>query len=293
MKSANIIWQSLKSFALRLPRQGVALLLITLTSVPMLALRKAPEDTSAANELRLPILMYHQLTKDPRLVSEFCISAEQFAADLDALEKMGYETVSMAQVIAFCESGGSIPAAKPVVISFDDGFESFYAYAFPLLKEHGMRAVLGVIGEEAERFSATEDHRLKYSSCTWTELAEIAASGLVEIESHTWNLHNKKNGRKGAAKKFGESTEDYRTLLTNDVEATQAAYKTHGLPEFSVYVYPYGTFSADSAEILRSLGVRAAFVCDARVNILHAGETEPLMELKRFKRKPGTFCIRE
>ncbi|MDR1410228.1 MAG: polysaccharide deacetylase family protein [Oscillospiraceae bacterium] len=293
MKNTFSIQQLQKKIFTRLPLQGIVLLLVVLMSVMFFGLRGMPVNSSTAQEVRLPILMYHQLTKDTCLVNEYCITKDQFAGDLAALKEMGYETVSMAQVIAFCERGEPLPVSKPIVISFDDGFESFYVYAFPLLKKHAMKAVLGVIGEEAERFSNSEDHRLKYSCCTWDQLTEMAESGLVEIESHTWNLHSKKNGRKGAAKKFGESAEAYRTLLEKDVGATREAYQKHRLPDFSVYVYPYGAFSGESPEILRSLGVRAAFVCDARVNVLRVGETAPLMELKRFNRVPGTFCIKE
>jgi len=272
----------------KLPLHGIILLLIPLLMLPLMPPQDMAKKAHAGNEVRLPILMYHQLTKEPSRVCDHCITARQFESDLDELIKLGYTTVSMAQVIAFCELGTPLPP-KPIVISFDDGFEAFYVYGFPMLKQRGMKAVLAVIGEETERFTQTEDRRLKYSSSTWPQLKEMSDSGLVEIESHSWNLHSKKGGRLGAMKKNCESTEEYLALLTNDVEKMRTEFKNNGLPDFSVYVYPYGRFSSETSEILSSLGVRAIFLCDSRVNVLRAGDTDVLMRLKRFNRAPGTF----
>jgi peptidoglycan/xylan/chitin deacetylase (PgdA/CDA1 family) len=267
----------------------LALLIIPLLVLPAM---RVQEVAAQGEEVRLPILMYHQLTQNRNLECKHCITVAQLKKDLDWLIDHGYQTVSMAQVIDFCTNGTPLPP-KPVVISFDDGFESFYAYAFPLLKEREMCAVLAIIGAETDRFSNTQDHRLKYSSCTWEQLEELCASGLVELASHSWSLHTESGGRKGAAKMPGESIEEYRRVLTRDVEKMRAALLAHGLPDFVAYAYPYGAYSTDSGEILSSLGVQAAFICDSRVNILHRGSTIGLMELKRFNRAPGSFCLEE
>ena len=94
-----------------------------------------------------------------------------------------------------------------------------------------------------------------------------------------------------AAKKRGESAEAYREVLTRDVQRLREAFQKNGLPDFSVYVYPFGQYSRESPEILRDLGIKAALICDSRVNLLCPGDTEPLMRLKRFNRVPGGFCL--
>ncbi|MDR3345200.1 MAG: polysaccharide deacetylase family protein [Oscillospiraceae bacterium] len=265
---------------------GAASITAEQTAASTAAKPTAVPGTTAVQELRLPILMYHQLTTKPERTHELCITLELFKQDLDEIEKKGYTPVSMAQVIDFCEQGKPLPP-KPIVLSFDDGYESFYVYAYPLLKERKMHATLAVIGWVADRFSKVSDHRLKYSCCTWEQLREMAEDGTAEVLSHSWDLHTMEKGRNGAAQKKGESIEDYRAALAEDMEYMHKAFERAKLPDVPVFVYPYGAFSPDSAEILRSLGIRAAFQCDSRVNILRAGDTDALMRLGRFNRPPG------
>ncbi|MDR0884539.1 MAG: polysaccharide deacetylase family protein [Oscillospiraceae bacterium] len=265
-----------------------ALLLVAALLLPMLGLRALePVRATAAREgVELPILMYHQLTKDARLVNEFTVTVDQFAKDLDALAARGYTAVRMEQVLAYVEQGKPLPE-KPVIISFDDGLETFSVYAAPLLKAKGWVGVFAVIGSETDKFSAVDDHHLKYSSCTWAQLKELSDAGTGEIVSHTWDLHKNKNGRKGAAKIAGESEAAYRSVLAQDDESQRAAFAHAGLPAPTVYVYPYGEYSAASPKILQELGYRAAFICDARMNTLRPGDTDALMALKRYIRKPN------
>ena len=281
----------MKKINLKALYKSLLLLLIPVAAMGFMPKIVIPTNIIVGDTVHLPILMYHQLTKEPSRVCEYCVSVEQFGSDLDQLKKMGYNTVSLAQVIAFCETGEPLPP-KPIVISFDDGFESFYVYAYPMLREREMRAVLAVIGEEAERFTRVEDHRLKYSCSPWKQLKEMADSGIVELASHSWDLHyKKKNGRFGADKKNDESVKSYREVLRRDVEQMRQAFAENSLPPFEVYVYPYGEYSTESAEILTALGIKAALICDGRLNALRPGDTSRLMHLRRFNRVPGEFSF--
>jgi len=89
------------------------------------------------------------------------------------------------------------PGALNICLSFDDGYFDFYAIVFPLLKKHGLRALLAippiVVREQTEVASAARlavepehafDDPRNGAFCTWPELAELAASGHVTIAAH-------------------------------------------------------------------------------------------------------------
>ena len=81
-----------------------------------------------------------------------------------------------------------------MLLSFDDGYASFYTRVYPLLKAFGYPAVLALVGSWLD---APEDATVMYGDqpvprrnfMSWEQLREVAASGLVEIASHSYALH--------------------------------------------------------------------------------------------------------
>src|SRR5262249_28930986 len=104
-----------------------------------------------ANAYDIPILMYHhvQLEEDFR-GSFFSISITRFQQQLDWLKEHGYKTISFGDLFHII-SGTSPYTGKEVLITFDDGYESFKAMAVPELLARGMTAtvfvVVGLIGQ--------------------------------------------------------------------------------------------------------------------------------------------------
>lgn len=133
---------------------------------------------------RVPILLYHNILApgettvglDPKLN----ISAELFASHMQALKDAGYETITYEQYYDYVANGTALPE-KPVIISFDDGYVSNYNYAYPTLRELGMKATIFII----------TDRRGKALSCnphfSWNQAREMVDSGVIEIGSHTYS----------------------------------------------------------------------------------------------------------
>lgn len=94
----------------------------------------------------LPIIMYHSILKDGARQGKYVVSPEVLARDLDALRARGCETVTVRDLIAYTRDGAPLPA-KPVMLTFDDGYYNNYVYAYPLLRQRGMRAVVSIIGQ--------------------------------------------------------------------------------------------------------------------------------------------------
>jgi peptidoglycan/xylan/chitin deacetylase (PgdA/CDA1 family) len=102
---------------------------------------------SAANGLRpgapaVPILMYHVIASPPAGAPfpGLYVEPAEFAAQIDALVRAGYHAVTQDQMLAAWRGVGRLPA-KPIVVSFDNGYRSQYASALPILQRVGWVAV--------------------------------------------------------------------------------------------------------------------------------------------------------
>ena len=188
--------------------------------IPLPGCAAAPVSAPAPVGLEVPILMYHSVLKDPAKNGKYVVSPDELEQDLLYLSQQGYTTVFLSELVDFVEGRGALPA-KPVVITFDDGYLNFITYALPILEEHDMKAVLSVVGEYTRIFSETPDPNPNYAHCTFEDIRMLSLSGLVEIQNHSDNLHSL-NRRRGSSRMAGESAADYRAIFIADAEKLQA-----------------------------------------------------------------------
>ena len=234
--------------------------------------------------VRLPIVMYHHLSPKPSLWGQYVLSTEEFAADMEYLHAAGYETVTVAQLVAWVNGEGELPE-KPVMITFDDGYESAAVYAGPVLEEYGFQAVIAVIGSCADLFTEKEDHMLDYSYLSWSAVRKLSHGGTFEIQCHTYDMH-KLNARRGCAAMQGEGAESYRIALRSDLGRFREKCASEDVALANAIAFPFGAFGKDTVSIVKELGFSAAFTCTERVNIL-SGDPEDLYCLGRFNRPHG------
>ncbi len=240
-----------------------------------------------ANEslsVKLPVVMYHHISPKQKLQNDYTISPEQFEDDLIYIKEQGYQTITAKDLIGFTSNGDPLPE-KSIMITFDDGFESFYAYAYPLLQKHEMHAIVFVTGKDIDQFTEANDHNLDYSYMTWDEVSELAASEWVEIGNHTYNMHKANGSRMGCKIKDGENVESYKKLLTEDLQKTQDRILKATGRESTCFAYPFGGICKPAREVLKEMGFYAAFSCEEKVNVIKPGDD--LYKIGRFNRAYG------
>ena len=250
----------------------------------LLAFPAAADNENEAETVRLPIVMYHHMSPKARLWGDYVISPEQFESDLQYLRAQGYTPISTSELFAWYDGEGTLPE-KPVMITFDDGYESTYVYAKPLLEKYGMPSVVSIIGSVAQQYSDTPDHMLDYSHMSWEAAAETDAGGLMEVQCHTWNMH-KLEARRGCSPTSGESDEHYYGALADDLSKFCETYEQHIGHPCSVLALPFGMYTDRTLEYAKKLGFRAVLTCTEKVNLL-TGEEPELMELCRYNRPSG------
>jgi peptidoglycan/xylan/chitin deacetylase (PgdA/CDA1 family) len=92
----------------------------------------------------VPILMYHVIAAPPAGAPfpGLYVEPSELAAQMQALKNAGWHAVTLDQVQAYWQHGVSLGPGKPIVVSFDNGYQSQYTQALPVLRR------LGWVGDE-------------------------------------------------------------------------------------------------------------------------------------------------
>ena len=235
----------------------------------------------------LPILMYHQITREKNRVNKFTVTETELEEDLKYIVGRGYTTVTVEDLIDFRKSGKKLPA-KPLMISFDDGYETVYDILLPLLKKYELKAVAAVIGSAVDKFSQVEDHHIRYSHLNWEKVELLVKSGYVEIQNHTYDMHKNTGCRKGVRREKNENCEHYREALKTDLMRFQDEMEEHTGYRPKAVVYPFGEYSKETPVILKELGFEAALICEEKINRLDINNADEwIFRLGRFNRPGG------
>lgn len=134
----------------------------------------------------LPVFHFHETTRDT-LEPRFAYLAEN-----------GYRTVISSDVAGFVRDGRH-PGARAVMLAFDDAWASLWIVVGPLLRKYGLRAVTYAIPAriadapivrptiEEGAIDAVAADRASNPFVTWPELEALMASGVIDVQSHTWS----------------------------------------------------------------------------------------------------------
>jgi len=136
---------------------------------------------------------FHDVVDDERDLGPDDITTRQLTAFFDWLAGNGWSTVSLDDVEA-ARSGKKPLPPNAILLTFDDGYANHYSRVYPLLRAYGFHAVFFLVGSWME---GPPDGTVRYGDrdvprnqfLNWEQAREMAASGLVEFGSHSWDLH--------------------------------------------------------------------------------------------------------
>lgn len=184
--------------------------------------------------MRVPILMYHALDEQQSAIS---ISPERFAWQMASLQENGYQPVTLDKLLHSLRTGNALPA-RPVVITFDDGFESVYTQAWPVLNRFGFEAtvflVAGYCGKQND-WPGQPPAVPRFRLMDWKQIQEMARHG-IEFGSHTLN-HPRLDGL--PAQELKREILDSKTIVEDQLGR-----------EVSVFAYPYGCYNLTAKQLV-------------------------------------------
>lgn len=250
----------------------------------MMSNRIVSESLSALNDQRtynVPIVMYHDIKR----VSDDSgnRTLKQFEADLIAYKEAGFNTITYQDLIHFVYDGVDLPD-KPLLITFDDGYLSNYETVFPLLKKHEMKAVISIIGwsvgldYDANRQRAINPH------FTWEQASEMIASGLVEIQNHSFNMHDvltDTDARQGVLQMPDEEPFDYINNFMNDFSEMNSMVLENLGVNLTIFTYPYGFYNAHTEGMIEQMHYKGTVTVDEGINLI-SRDPSSLFKLKRI-----------
>lgn len=216
--------------------------------------------------------MYHHI--DPR-ENDMTISPERFAEHMRALEQDGYHVIGMDQLLRFTLSDDPVPD-NAVVITFDDGYESFYRYAYPVLREHHFPAANFIIVRATD---SPDPKALPH--LTWEEMRRMKREGMGYF-SHTYDQHHASatsaagNPKPVLAHRIFlrqkgriETEAEYRERVRNDLALAEERLESELGHQPRLLAFPYGAYNDTVVDIGRSLGIELFFTTMEGINDRH------------------------
>lgn len=130
----------------------------------------------------IPILMYHRIGDEGNSV--WWVHLADFEKHLEFLKKQGYESILPSDLVAHRHWGKPLPA-KPLIFTFDDGYQNSLRNAEPLLKKYGFRGIVylvtGKVADTAEGRQQMEGTPV----LIWPEIKEMQKRGTLTFGGHT------------------------------------------------------------------------------------------------------------
>ncbi len=252
---------------------------------------KSPNDfTSPVNAnidkssaVDIPIIMYHAVSDVTSIQGDYVISSAEFESDLKYLADNGYTTVFINDIVNYVKGSGKLPE-KPIALTFDDGYYNNYLYVYPLVKKYNAKVSISPVAYFSEMYTESGEVSECYSHCTWEELKEMSESGYIELGNHSYNFHTCNGTQNGIGQINGESDDDYRLRITNDLTTAQNMIFENTGVKCSFIAYPFGVYNDNTEKIVKEMGFTAALTCSSGINTLEKGDIEKLYNLKRLIR---------
>ena len=221
-----------------------------------------------AKEQNFLVLNYHDIVgaegaKPP--FNSMDVSVDHLEEQLAWLKKTGHKIVSVQNVLDAAAGKDTLPN-KAVMLTFDDGYESFYSRVFPILKKHHYSATVSLVGAWMDGNVGTYDSTKPLLN--WNQVREMLQSGLVEIGSHSYDLHkgilaNPQGNTQAAAVTrlyddpmlVYENNEEYRERIHNALLKSAEFIFQHAGVRPRVMVWPYGEYNQITVEASREAGM--------------------------------------
>ncbi len=235
------------------------------------------------NRVIVPIIMYHQVSENKSIWGDYVIPLSVLENDFQYMKEHNITPISFEDLKSFTEKGEKLPK-NPIIITFDDGEKSFITKVLPLLEEFNFPANVNIVGALVELYTKNGDTDDRYAYLNEEDIKNLSENKLVELGSHSYNLHSLSN-RRGMGKIYGESREEYEKLIRADIEKFNKNFERVTKEKTNIIAYPYGIKNDILKNLVKEYGFDITLTCREEVNRLSVGSS--LEELARFNRPYG------
>lgn len=191
-----------------------------------------------SEKIKVPILLYHyvEYVKDSKdtIRKSLDITPNIFEKQIQTLLENSYTPIFIDELANYLLDKAKLPA-KPIILTFDDGYADFYTDVLPLLEKYKVKATIYVIPGFWDKINYMSKEQIQ---------AVASYSAIVEIASHTLHHINLKYTKAELARKeIIESKTQLEQLIGKDVNN---------------FAYPYGGFNEDTIKFVQDAGYKTA-----------------------------------
>jgi poly-beta-1,6-N-acetyl-D-glucosamine N-deacetylase len=230
---------------------------ISLTKVNSYGTKTSITQKPLLYQNKVSVLMFHDI--EPITINNDIITPQQFGAKLDFLLNHNFHFITLQQFRDYM-GGGQLPD-NAILVTFDDGYESFYKYATPVMRKRGISGVCFVITGDFSKGAIVYTPHM-----TQNEIANmIHKDPNTEVQAHTNKLHYKINNKQDAltgkliVKGVRESKQEYLSRITLDLTLCINQLKTLNAHPIDTFAYPFGLYNSSAIQVLKQVGVHYAF----------------------------------
>ena len=190
-----------------------------------------PEFTfQGPGDVVVPILLYHHIGDSPS-DSPYYVSPDEFERQMNLLYQWGYKTISAEQLVEAIQRCAQLPN-KPILLTFDDGSETVYTDALPIMQKYGFTGTVYIVYNYigAGLFMGKDQIRELYNA-GW----EIGSHGVSHVE-----LPSRPGKQEEEIVKSRQRLESYLDVPVRS------------------FAYPFGAYDSNSLQFVKSAGYIAA-----------------------------------
>jgi len=241
-----------------------------------------PEGTAAT----VPVLMYHAFTAGSSAPSDLYVTQARFRQQLQALQSAGYSFVTCKDLQNFVSRGTPLPQ-NPILLTCDDGYLDNYLYAYPVLQELNARMTIFTVGISIGKDTYRDTSQAINPHFSFAQAAEMSTSGLVEIGSHTYDMHRwpaleTGEARHGMEPLSSETKETYLPFAESDLRYMYQQLSLVPGSNRTILAYPQGANHPWAQEAAANCGMTLTCTTQKGTNTLVVGDPNTLLNLNRY-----------
>ncbi|MBJ7221297.1 MULTISPECIES: poly-beta-1,6-N-acetyl-D-glucosamine N-deacetylase PgaB [unclassified Brenneria] len=238
------------------------------------------------------VLAYHDVEDDAADQRFMSVRTSALNEQFVWLRENGYQPISVDDILR-AQAGGRPLPEKAVLLTFDDGYSSFYHRVYPLLQAYRWPAVLAPVGDWLDTpadqpvdFGGQKVPRERF--LFWRQVREMSQSGLVEVGAHTYAQHKgdvanpQGNLEPHAVNRLYyphqnryETLAEYRRRIGDDIDliTRRITEATGKAPR--VWVWPYGAAGGEALKIVKQRGYQMALTLEQGMSSVQATDNVP------------------
>jgi peptidoglycan/xylan/chitin deacetylase (PgdA/CDA1 family) len=225
------------------------------------------------SEYQLPILLYHRIVNEQSKIGrhKIYVSEKKFREQMKFLKENGYITITFQNLASSIRPSpqGEGLGERPIILTFDDGYEDNYTILFPILKEFGFTAVIFLVTKLSCNEWGIKDGEPQLKMLTKEMIREMSDYG-IEFGGHTRTHPNLKNVSE-------EKLMDEILGCKKDIEEITGK-------QCISFSYPYGAYNEKVLQAVQNAGYKYGITTIFGPKNI----SEDKMRIRRIEVRPNT-----